>query len=334
MRNKVSIIVPFYNIQEQYMSDCMNSLLSQTYKNIEILIVDDGSKEEYSKQLDKYAGIDGVKILYKNNGGVASARNMGMAYMTGDWCMFVDSDDWLEESCVEDLVRAAQQGNNPDYIVSKANLVSGSKTAENKNTLTESQHLDRDAVVRDIVVNKNPDLTCIETVWAKLYNVKFLRKNDLMYDASLRSGEDVPFSLDCTLNSDNIYYLDKATYNYRYNDFSECRTCKGLDTKSTKMLAKIKQVLDKHGKQESGYYDYYVMRVISRLMRKFYNGYESESEFVQDFGDLISMPEYRSVLDNPNEKLFEEGKVQLARLCKDGKLEELFSMMQDNQIAK
>ena len=76
------------------------------------------------------------------------------------------------------------------------------------------------------------------------------------------------------------------------------------------------------------------MRVISRLMRKFYNGYESESEFVQDFGDLISMPEYRDVIDNPNEKLFEEGKVQLARLCKDGKLEELFAMMQDNQISK
>lgn len=335
MKNKVSIIVPYYNVKYEYLDACMNSLQKQTYKNIEIIVVDDGSKAEYSKLLDNYAGLDGVRVIYKKNGGVSTARNVGMANATGEWCMFVDPDDWLEEDCVESFMGFVQNSKQqPDYIISKANLIQDGGVSANVNQISQSQFVSKDMVVKDIIVNHQSNLTCVDTVWAKLYNVEFLRNNELRFDPNLRSGEDVSFSLECTLKADNIYYLDKPTYNYRYNNFSECRTCKNLDLKSTTMLASIKKILDRHGLQDTGYYDYYVLRVLSRLLRKQYSSYEFESEFSKDFEKLLSLPEYCAVISHPNKTYFEESKSTLARMCKDRMYPSIFDLVQENQIQK
>ena len=334
MNNKVSIIVPFYNIQEEFLNDCMDSLLNQTYKNIEILLVDDGSKPEFGALLNKYRNNNKVKILRKENGGVASARNVGMAYMTGDWCMFVDPDDWLEKDCVENFVSVVEQQPEADYVLSKVNLIERNFSKENTCTLSKSQFVDPKNVVRDIIINNNPQLTCTDTVWAKLYNVDFLKKNRLFFDATLRSGEDVPFSLDCTFNASKIYFLNKATYNYRYNNFSECRTCKALDSKSTAMLRAIGKILSKNNMLFSGYYDYYVLRVINRLLRKHYNNYESKDTFANDFSKLLQQPEYKFVLSNPNTKFLESNKMLLLNTCKEKQFNKLFSSIKKNQVQK
>lgn len=335
MKNKVSIIVPYYNVQKEYLEICMNSLLKQTYKNIEIIVVDDGSKEEFSRLLDDYANMDNVKLIYKKNGGVSTARNMGMARATGDWCMFVDPDDWLEKDGVKNFIELIQNDNlQPDYIISKTNINRDNRVSQNINQISQSQFVDKNMVIKDIIVNHHPNLTCIDTVWAKLYNVDFLRSNDLMFDPNLLSGEDVSFSLECALNANNIYYLDKTTYNYRYNVFSECRTCKNLDVKSTAMLNSIKNILDKHNLQNTGYYDYYVLRVISRLLRKQYSFYEYENEFFNDLKKLLSLPEYNKVISHPNEKYFEDSKSTLAQMCKNEMYSEILNLIQEGQIQK
>ncbi|MBR2883464.1 MAG: glycosyltransferase family 2 protein [Clostridia bacterium] len=99
----VSIIVPVYNV-EKYIHQCIDSIINQTYKNIEIILVDDGSPDNCGKICDEYAEKDSrIKVIHKENGGLSDARNHGIDAATGDWLMFVDSDDWLHNHTVEKL---------------------------------------------------------------------------------------------------------------------------------------------------------------------------------------------------------------------------------------
>lgn len=105
MTRKVSIIVPFYNTQIAYYQKCLNSICYQTYKNLEIIIVDDGSQDEFAKIIDDLSKQDiRIKVFHKSNGGVSSARNLGIKEATGDYITFVDSDDWVEPIFIETLV--------------------------------------------------------------------------------------------------------------------------------------------------------------------------------------------------------------------------------------
>lgn len=94
----ISVIVPVYNV-EKYIRRCVDSILSQTYKNLEILLVDDGSNDLSGEICDEYAGTDKrVRAFHKKNGGLASARNFGLENVMGEYVSFVDSDDWIEKN--------------------------------------------------------------------------------------------------------------------------------------------------------------------------------------------------------------------------------------------
>ena len=106
-KNLISIIVPIFNV-EKYIAQCLESLLKQTYRNIEILVVDDGSPDNSSLIADEYATKDSrVKVFHKDNGGLSSARNYGLSKAQGDYIGFVDSDDWVRENMYEILLNKA-----------------------------------------------------------------------------------------------------------------------------------------------------------------------------------------------------------------------------------
>lgn len=112
--NKVSVIVPVYNV-EKYIDKCMESLLNQTYTNIEIILINDGSTDNSGKICDKYACLDDrVNVFHKENGGVSSARNLGLAKASGNYITFVDPDDWVERNIYETMV--ASFDNNVDAV--------------------------------------------------------------------------------------------------------------------------------------------------------------------------------------------------------------------------
>lgn len=109
--DKVSIIVPIYGI-EQFISQCIESLLNQTYLNLEIILVDDGSKDRSGKICDEYAKKDSrITVYHKQNGGLTSARNYGLERTTGEWIMHIDGDDWIEPDAVERLLNEANKTN-------------------------------------------------------------------------------------------------------------------------------------------------------------------------------------------------------------------------------
>ena len=108
MSDKVSIIVPVYNV-EKYLDECVKSILAQTYSNIEIVLVDDGSKDTSGSMCDEYKKHDDrIVVVHKENGGLSSARNAGMENASGDYYIFVDSDDTISPDMVEEMVKKAK----------------------------------------------------------------------------------------------------------------------------------------------------------------------------------------------------------------------------------
>jgi glycosyltransferase involved in cell wall biosynthesis len=107
LNQKVSVVVPIYKV-EKYLRRCVESILNQTYSDLEIILVDDGSPDNCGIIADQYANLDSrIMVAHKENGGLSDARNYGMRYVTGEYTLFVDSDDWLEANMVEELVRAS-----------------------------------------------------------------------------------------------------------------------------------------------------------------------------------------------------------------------------------
>ena len=142
----VSVIVPIYNV-EFYLNKCVDSILNQSYKNIEVVLVDDESPDSCGKMCDDYAALDGrIKVVHKKNGGLSDARNAGMKAATGDLITFVDSDDYISEDFVKILFEAMSE-NNADIAI--ANMKRTSRR-DDKNTVTDwkvSNYKSEDALV-------------------------------------------------------------------------------------------------------------------------------------------------------------------------------------------
>ena len=103
----ISVVIPIYNVA-QYLSQCVDSVLSQSYQDLEIILVDDGSTDECPKICDDYQQKDArIRVIHKENGGLSDARNAGMKKATGEWTLFVDSDDWIDQEAIAKLYQFA-----------------------------------------------------------------------------------------------------------------------------------------------------------------------------------------------------------------------------------
>lgn len=173
MSQKVSIVVPIYKV-EKYLRRCLDSILDQTYSNIELILVDDGSPDNCGRIADEYAKTDPrIKVMHKQNGGLSDARNYGMRYVTGKFTVFVDSDDWLSPRMIEELV---------DYIfVYNADIVQAAfYYAFDDHLLLEKRYgaqddppviLDNRSLMSELVRNNRVK----NFAWGKLYRTDLIR---------------------------------------------------------------------------------------------------------------------------------------------------------------
>ena len=155
----ISIIVPIYNV-ELYLRRCVYSLITQTYKKIEIILVDDGSPDRCGEICDEYAKADSrVRVIHKTNGGLSSARNAALDIATGDYIMFVDSDDWIESNCCEELVKKIMEY-NADIVAFGLNYVYDSgKIVKSLSGLTGLA--DKEMCMEYLIYNVNKVGVCI-----------------------------------------------------------------------------------------------------------------------------------------------------------------------------
>ena len=181
LNNKISIIVPVYNVQN-YLKYCLDSILNQTYKNLEIILVDDGSTDECGKICDEYSNIDDrIKVIHKINGGLADARNVGLKHATGNLIGFIDSDDCIYPTFYEELYNLMQKYNSDiaecEFLrIDVENIENCNEIIEtqNKNTITiENVYNNTEALHLLYGPRLKPYLKKV-VVWNKLYKKSVL----------------------------------------------------------------------------------------------------------------------------------------------------------------
>lgn len=181
-KDKISIIVPVFNL-ENYIENCIKSLIEQTYKNIEIILVDDGSTDNSAEVLDKYSKLDKrIKIIHKNNEGVSKARNIGLNESQGKYITFVDGDDTVDENYVEFLYRS--------MIDNKADIsICGHRDIKNENIIFETKDyikLSNNVEALKMLFETNYFST---TIWAKMYKRELFKEN--RFDETVAVAEDL-----------------------------------------------------------------------------------------------------------------------------------------------
>lgn len=218
---KVSIIVPIYNIPEIPLRECIESLLNQTYGNIEILLINDGSTNNCENICKEYCCDSRIRFINKENGGVSSARNMGIHLATGEYIMFVDADDRLTLNAIQIMIeeisrtkvdilicgykRFVSYNKNLDIISNDRNT----KVFENSNELVKLRQkcLHEDNIL-GIRFNGAP--------WGKLYSNKIIKENNLYFDTSLVRSQDNYFNFIIFYYVKKVGYIDLPLYLYRY----------------------------------------------------------------------------------------------------------------------
>lgn len=214
MRNKVSIIVPVYN-QQKYIKKCIESIVRQTYKNIEVIIVNDGSVDKTLGICEELRSKDArISIISTKNSGVSRARNIGIDAASGEYLMFVDADDYLDYRAVELSAQRMQETKSDicrfwlyrKYRFYKRKKINGNLEGKRLRT--------RDDIVRHAILST--DDLC--SACCTLYKASAIK--DIKFDESLELGEDLLFFSEVISRDLSIYFMDACLYYYRVNSGS------------------------------------------------------------------------------------------------------------------
>ena len=207
---KISVIVPVYKA-EAYLHRCVDSLLAQTFQDFEILLVDDGSPDKSGGICDEYARKDRrVRVFHKENGGVSSARNLGLENAKGEWICFVDADDWVEGEYLKELYSDVLLY-NVDFVIHGYKMITLSGD-EQKCEAYSNDLYDLDTSICEMLVKQ--ELYYRGSPCSKLYRNKILHEHNIYFDCQVHYGEDLCFVLDYLYVIRNVYFSSKILYNY------------------------------------------------------------------------------------------------------------------------
>lgn len=236
---QISIIVPIYNV-EKYLNKCVESVLNQTFPDFELLLINDGSKDNSGRICDEYAEKDHrIRAFHKINGGVSSARNLGLEHAKGEWIMFVDADDWIEKDCLLVLYETCR---SDDLDLLQFSFRTVNDKEETMNVYSEETPVMalKDYVERDVF------LVC---VGGSIIKKSIIDKNKLSFRNDLKLAEDQIFILSIMYHSVRIKRIRDVFYNYYQNDNSATANAKCHDIISSIIALnefKYRDIFKKH----------------------------------------------------------------------------------------
>lgn len=227
MKDLITIIVPVYNV-EKYLDNCLENIVKQTYSNIEIILVDDGSKDSSGAICDKWKKIDErITVIHKENAGLGYARNSGLEIAHGKYVMYIDSDDYMVNNMVEKLYSVVQcTGADTVYCGLKRVLPNGSvidmpayynnESFEGKEILTK--------VLLEMIGSKpqeKEDALLFMSVWHALYSLKIIKDNNIRFPSEREiMSEDIIYHIEYLAKAKKVAYIADCLYCYRVNELS------------------------------------------------------------------------------------------------------------------
>ena len=239
---KITVVVPVYNMG-QYLKRSVNSLLKQTYKNYEIILVDDGSTDNSGQLCDELSKLhDSIRTIHKENGGLSSARNAGMRDATGGFIIFPDPDDWVEEDYLQRLIDLHQEYQS-DLEICGYYITDEKKQVTSCEEKIHTCFSMEDATERLFIGGGYSGFA-----WNKLYHLDIIRKNDLAFDEELGMAQDLHFAFRYFLKCKKISYDSMPVYYYFQHAGGVTNTRAGLSTRKIsglKTYEKMAEIAEK-----------------------------------------------------------------------------------------
>ncbi|MFR0541197.1 glycosyltransferase [Lactobacillus delbrueckii] len=252
MSPQVSIIVPVYNV-DKYLQQCVESLVNQSYHNLEIVLIDDGSKDTSGQVCDYFAEkYKEINVFHKANSGLGLTRNYGLERINGEYVTFVDSDDYLQQDAIQRLVDGLDDGKN-DTVIGGFTKV----TDEGKELYTETypeEVVDNGQVYSHLfnrMLGSSPDEhdSIKPSVWNALYSVKLIKTHNLRFVSERELiSEDIVWDSDYYRYSKSVKVITSSSYYYRYNPTSLSQTYK--PDRYERSIKFYKYMIDKTSKTE------------------------------------------------------------------------------------
>lgn len=222
---KISVIITIYNI-EKYLEKCLDSVIGQTYDNLEIILVDDGSTDGSASICDRYQEQDSrIRVIHKENEGLVRARKTGVTIATGKYIGYVDGDDWIDCDMYEKLYH--------NLIESDADIVAAGRIEEHSNQSLRCENIAESKIYADeslaelyskmIFSGEFFSFGLYPTVWDKLFKSELLRRNQLQVPDMIVIGEDVACVYPCMLEAKRVCVLPDCFYHYRQHEGSMLR---------------------------------------------------------------------------------------------------------------
>ena len=202
----ISVIVPVYRV-EKYLDRCIKNILSQTYRNLEIILVDDGSPDECGKICDRYAGLDHrITVIHQKNSGSSGARNAGLGIAHGKYICFVDSDDGIDSKMIETLYRAISRRNDDLALCGHQQVKGNIAPQAFQPDSARIRYMTSDELWQEVFSRMN------NAVWNKLYRRDLI--GNLRFPVGVIHGEDLIFNLEYLIRCDSAVLIDAPLYHY------------------------------------------------------------------------------------------------------------------------
>lgn len=301
---KVSIIIPVYKV-EKFLPRCIESVLRQSYSNLEILLINDGSPDRSAEICDQYAEIDSrIRVIHKRNEGVSATRNRGIKEASGDYIFFLDSDDFLSNNAISILIEVAKR-TDADIVISnyaridEKNMISKNNPFPASKEIPDFQH--------DIQERLNFYFYYGVEVWNRLYKTKVVKENQVFFDKGVYYAEDCLFNMKLFANKPKIAIVNEYTYYYYYNINSVANSYKKyLFENFTLLLEKYIEYLEERDKIEE-FQDLISLRAFSSIDSVCQNCYRHSKSKFKDINREIKRFKNHAPTDQAIKKLIQEG---------------------------
>ena len=300
MNSKVTIVIPVYNTK-QYLVKCVESITNQTYKNLEILLVDDGSTDGSAEVCDKLAKTDArIKVIHKENGGAGTARNLGIDIASGKYIMFLDSDDWLDIYAIENVVQHAEE-NDIDVVRFGYVRDFGNKQLIKKNTFLENKIYQEDeclTIRRRILglveeeLSHPENMNYLASCGFNLYKKELLRKSGVRFISIKEVGSFVDGLFNFCVFADvrKFEFIDKPYYHYRKTN-ETAATAKYRSNyveRQIHLFELLKSEIDKR-EQWDIFEEAYNNRVVLSTMEMAFNTMRNRKSFKERYQEIDSI---------------------------------------------